>query len=260
MLLQCPTHLTVPTGSAMPRMDHHWRSNRLIKTTFLPTCLTTYLLETTWQNNLEIHFSLVSRNCTGFWLPLIMSHIYWSLCSLWGESPYDTSPKLCPGQSHKNSTICARHTTKTGNLPSVKDSYSLGDGVRSPRVLGKPKFNRSDSKRNCLEKTNCFNLLSSARMKPRTLSTLDKCSTQTALPSLFQLFKKWIFFSALFNLQSIILNFNLGLKSSSVVEHLPVICKVWVTLREKNNLNINPSALKGQLACFQLYSRLGMVA
>lgn len=40
--------------------------------TFLPTCLPTYLLETTWQNNLEIHFSLVSRNWTGFWLPLIM--------------------------------------------------------------------------------------------------------------------------------------------------------------------------------------------
>lgn len=159
--------------------------HRPIKTTFLPTCLPTYLLETTWQNNLEIHFSLVSRNWTGFWLPLIMSHIYCSLCSFWGESPCDTSPKLCPGQSHKNSTICARYTTKTGNLPSVKGSYSLGDGVS-----GKPKFNRSDSKRNCLERTltNCFNLLSSARMKPRTLSILDKCSSTNYTPKPFPAF------------------------------------------------------------------------
>lgn len=150
-----------------------------------PTFLPTYLLETTWQNNLEIHFSLVSRNWTGFWLPLIMSHIYCSLCSFWGESPCDTSPKLCPGQSHKNSTICARYTTKTGNLPSVKGSYSLGDGIS-----GKPKFNRSDSKRNCLETTltNCFNLLSSARMKPRILSTLDKCSSTNYTPKPFPAF------------------------------------------------------------------------
>lgn len=201
MLLQCPTYLTVPTGSATQRRDHHWRSNRLIKTTFLPTCLPTYLSETTWQNNLEIHFSLVSRNCIGFWLPLIMSHIYCSLCSFWGENPCDTSPKLCPGQSHKNSTICARHTTKTGNLPPMKGSYSLGDGVRSPRVSGKTKFNGSDSKRNCLETTltSCSNLLSSARMKPRTLSTLDKYSSTNYTPKPFPAFFKWILFSALFN-------------------------------------------------------------